>query len=79
MGPPNGNLSHDPIFLCDLTIHREREGRIALMSTLNVGFRALETARVPHIVEDFDIVRSNELRETPNISASHHFLVEPSN
>jgi hypothetical protein len=49
------------------------------MSTLDVGFGTIEAARVAHIVEDFDIVRSDELRETPNIPNRHHFLVVSSN
>jgi hypothetical protein len=61
MGSANGNLSHDPIVLRDLTIHSEGEGRIGLMTTLNMGFRAIDAARVPHIIENFDIVRSDEL------------------
>jgi hypothetical protein len=63
---PNGDLTYDPIALSNLAIHGEGEGRIGLMTTLNVGFRAIDTARVSHIVEDLDIVRSDELRPVFN-------------
>jgi hypothetical protein len=79
MDSANGDLSHDPIALSDLAIYGEGEGRIGLTATLNVGFRASDTAGIPHIIEDFDVVSGDELRETLNVSSSHHFFVEPPN
>src|SRR5512142_2723810 len=79
MDPANGDLGHDPIALSDLALHRKGQGRIGLMATLDVGFRTSDTARVPHIIEDFDIVRGDELWKTFNVSIIHHFFVEPSN